>query len=96
MQLMLNWDPQQRGGGFDPETSRPKCFVVMDHILNLKVSVVLLGLLKAEDRNCIQWSKAIILASSNLWIMRDVFVGIGKCICSLSSTYSKAEYHQLY
>lgn len=96
LQLMLNWDPQQRGGGFDPETSRPKCFVVMDHILNLKVSVVLLGLLKAEDRNCIQWSKAIILASSNLGIMRNVFVDTGKYICSMSSTYLKVKYHQLY
>lgn len=38
LQLMLNWDPQQRGGGLDPETSRPKCFLIMDHILNLKVS----------------------------------------------------------
>uniref|UniRef100_A0A8B9DH05 Inhibitor of nuclear factor kappa-B kinase subunit alpha n=1 Tax=Anser cygnoides TaxID=8845 RepID=A0A8B9DH05_ANSCY len=41
LQLMLNWDPQQRGGGFDPETSRPKCFVVMDHILNLKIVHIL-------------------------------------------------------
>lgn len=38
LQLMLNWDPQQRGGGLDPETGCPKCFQLMDHILNLKVS----------------------------------------------------------
>lgn len=37
LQLMLNWDPQQRGGGSDAETSRPRCFLMMDHILNLKV-----------------------------------------------------------
>ncbi|KAM6093176.1 inhibitor of nuclear factor kappa-B kinase subunit alpha isoform 1-T1 [Theristicus caerulescens] len=41
LQLMLNWDPQQRGGGFDPETSRPKCFLIMDHILNLKIVHIL-------------------------------------------------------
>ncbi|XP_036241641.1 inhibitor of nuclear factor kappa-B kinase subunit alpha [Molothrus aeneus] len=41
LQLMLNWDPQQRGGGSDPETSRPRCFLVMDHILNLKLVHIL-------------------------------------------------------
>ncbi|KAM6347291.1 inhibitor of nuclear factor kappa-B kinase subunit alpha isoform 7-T8 [Alca torda] len=41
LQLMLNWDPQQRGGGLDPETSRPKCFLIMDHILNLKIVHIL-------------------------------------------------------
>lgn len=38
LQLMLNWDPQQRGGSSDPETGSAKCFQLMDHILNLKVS----------------------------------------------------------
>lgn len=37
LQLVLNWDPQQRGGGMDNNTGRPQCFVLMDHILNLKV-----------------------------------------------------------
>ncbi|KAI1231589.1 hypothetical protein IHE44_0007661 [Lamprotornis superbus] len=41
LQLMLNWDPQQRGGGSDPETSRPRCFLIMDHILNLKIVHIL-------------------------------------------------------
>nr|XP_009681499.1 PREDICTED: inhibitor of nuclear factor kappa-B kinase subunit alpha isoform X1 [Struthio camelus australis] len=41
LQLMLNWDPQQRGGGVEPETSRPKCFLIMDHILNLKIVHIL-------------------------------------------------------
>ncbi|XP_075361617.1 inhibitor of nuclear factor kappa-B kinase subunit alpha isoform X7 [Mycteria americana] len=41
LQLMLNWDPQQRGGGLDPESSRPKCFLIMDHILNLKIVHIL-------------------------------------------------------
>lgn len=38
LQLMLNWDPQQRGGPIDLTLKQPKCFVLMDHILNLKVS----------------------------------------------------------
>lgn len=52
LQLMLNWDPQQRGGGSDPETNRPRCFLIMDHILNLKVSggCCFKGLLKASQR----------------------------------------------
>ncbi|NWH56062.1 IKKA kinase, partial [Geococcyx californianus] len=41
LQLMLTWDPQQRGGGLDPEISRPKCFLIMDHILNLKIVHIL-------------------------------------------------------
>uniref|UniRef100_A0A8V0XYQ9 Inhibitor of nuclear factor kappa-B kinase subunit alpha n=1 Tax=Gallus gallus TaxID=9031 RepID=A0A8V0XYQ9_CHICK len=41
LQLMLNWDPEQRGGGLDPETNSPKCFLLMDHILNLKIVHIL-------------------------------------------------------
>ncbi|XP_064001026.1 inhibitor of nuclear factor kappa-B kinase subunit alpha isoform X1 [Pogoniulus pusillus] len=41
LQLMLNWDPQQRGGGLDPQSNRPKCFLIMDHILNLKIVHIL-------------------------------------------------------
>uniref|UniRef100_A0A8C9EY06 Inhibitor of nuclear factor kappa-B kinase subunit alpha n=1 Tax=Pavo cristatus TaxID=9049 RepID=A0A8C9EY06_PAVCR len=41
LQLMLNWDPEQRGGGLDPETNCPKCFLMMDHILNLKIVHIL-------------------------------------------------------
>ncbi|OXB52871.1 hypothetical protein ASZ78_007167 [Callipepla squamata] len=40
LQLMLNWDPEQRGGGLDPETNSPKCFLMMDRILNLKDSKI--------------------------------------------------------
>ncbi|CAJ0955108.1 unnamed protein product [Ranitomeya imitator] len=36
LQFVLNWDPQQRGGGMDNHTGSPHCFVLMDHILNLK------------------------------------------------------------
>ncbi|XP_069096934.1 inhibitor of nuclear factor kappa-B kinase subunit alpha-like [Pleurodeles waltl] len=41
LQLMLTWDPQQRGGGLEPQTKRPVCFVLMDHILNIKVVHIL-------------------------------------------------------
>lgn len=41
LQLVLNWDPQQRGGGMDTNTGRPQCFVLMDHILNLKIVHIL-------------------------------------------------------
>ncbi|XP_072484565.1 inhibitor of nuclear factor kappa-B kinase subunit alpha isoform X3 [Notamacropus eugenii] len=40
LQLMLTWDPQQRGGGLDP-TLKPGCFLLMDHILNLKIAHIL-------------------------------------------------------
>ncbi|KAG9485293.1 hypothetical protein GDO78_008402 [Eleutherodactylus coqui] len=40
LQLVLNWDPQQRGGGVD-SSGRPQCFVLMDHILNLKIVHIL-------------------------------------------------------
>uniref|UniRef100_A0A8C4LV01 Inhibitor of nuclear factor kappa-B kinase subunit alpha n=1 Tax=Equus asinus asinus TaxID=83772 RepID=A0A8C4LV01_EQUAS len=41
LQLMLNWDPQQRGGPVDLTLKQPRCFVLMDHILNLKVIHIL-------------------------------------------------------
>ncbi|KAM4033758.1 inhibitor of nuclear factor kappa-B kinase subunit alpha isoform 2-T3 [Anomaloglossus baeobatrachus] len=41
LQLVLNWDPQQRGGGMDNHTGSPHCFVLMDHILNLKIVHIL-------------------------------------------------------
>lgn len=41
LQLMLNWDPQQRGGPIDPPLKQPKCFVLMDNILNLKIVHIL-------------------------------------------------------
>ena len=43
LQLMLNWDPQQRGGPVDLTLKQPRCFVLMDHILNLKVSFLGMG-----------------------------------------------------
>ncbi|KAE8593725.1 hypothetical protein XENTR_v10019287 [Xenopus tropicalis] len=39
LQLLLNWDPIQRGGGMD--CGRPQCFVLMDQILNLKIVHIL-------------------------------------------------------
>ncbi|KAG8523511.1 Inhibitor of nuclear factor kappa-B kinase subunit alpha, partial [Galemys pyrenaicus] len=41
LQLMLNWDPQQRGGPIDVTLKQPKCFALMDHILNLKIVHIL-------------------------------------------------------
>ncbi|XP_053548130.1 inhibitor of nuclear factor kappa-B kinase subunit alpha [Bombina bombina] len=41
LQLVLNWDPQQRGGGIDSYTNRPNCFVLMDEILNMKIVHIL-------------------------------------------------------
>ncbi|XP_061490722.1 inhibitor of nuclear factor kappa-B kinase subunit alpha isoform X2 [Rhineura floridana] len=41
LQLMLNWDPQQRGGGADPETGNLRCFQLMDQLLGLKIVHIL-------------------------------------------------------
>ncbi|XP_053164761.1 inhibitor of nuclear factor kappa-B kinase subunit alpha isoform X2 [Hemicordylus capensis] len=41
LQLMLNWDPQQRGGGTSPETGHVQCFQLMDHLLGLKIVHIL-------------------------------------------------------
>uniref|UniRef100_A0A673JHU1 Inhibitor of nuclear factor kappa-B kinase subunit alpha n=1 Tax=Sinocyclocheilus rhinocerous TaxID=307959 RepID=A0A673JHU1_9TELE len=41
LQLMLKWDPVQRGGGLNPETKRPQCFALLDQILNMKVVHIL-------------------------------------------------------
>ncbi|XP_043912731.1 inhibitor of nuclear factor kappa-B kinase subunit alpha [Protopterus annectens] len=41
LQLMLNWDSGQRGGGIDPLLRRPRCFVLMDQILSQKIAHVL-------------------------------------------------------
>ncbi|XP_006101780.1 inhibitor of nuclear factor kappa-B kinase subunit alpha isoform X1 [Myotis lucifugus] len=41
LQLMLSWDPQQRGGPIDLTLKQPRCFVLMDHILNLKIVHIL-------------------------------------------------------
>lgn len=38
LQLMLNWDPVQRGGRVSPETKKPLCFEVLEQILNMKAS----------------------------------------------------------
>ncbi|CAG03014.1 unnamed protein product [Tetraodon nigroviridis] len=34
LQLMLNWDPVQRGGRVNPETKKPLCFEVLEQILS--------------------------------------------------------------
>ncbi|XP_077310175.1 inhibitor of nuclear factor kappa-B kinase subunit alpha isoform X1 [Lithobates pipiens] len=41
LQLVLNWDPQHRGGGVDEHSGRPRCFVLMENILNLKIVHIL-------------------------------------------------------
>lgn len=38
LQLMLNWDPVQRGGRVSPETKKPLCFEVLEQILSMKAS----------------------------------------------------------
>lgn len=38
LQLMLKWDPVQRGGKVNPETKKPMCFEVLEQILSMKVS----------------------------------------------------------
>ncbi|MFT7807156.1 inhibitor of nuclear factor kappa-B kinase subunit alpha [Arapaima gigas] len=41
LQLMLRWDPGQRGGVVNPETKQPMCFAVLDQILSMKVVHIL-------------------------------------------------------
>ncbi|KAI2657816.1 Inhibitor of nuclear factor kappa-B kinase subunit alpha [Labeo rohita] len=41
LQLMLKWDPVQRGGGLNPDTKQPQCFSLLDQILNMKVVHIL-------------------------------------------------------
>ncbi|PVD39154.1 hypothetical protein C0Q70_01782 [Pomacea canaliculata] len=42
LRLMLRWDPRARGGGLVPDnTGRPRCFVMLEHILALKIVHVL-------------------------------------------------------
>lgn len=37
LQLMLKWDPVQRGGKVNTETKKPLCFEVLEQILSMKV-----------------------------------------------------------
>ncbi|XP_056617137.1 inhibitor of nuclear factor kappa-B kinase subunit alpha [Triplophysa dalaica] len=41
LQLMLKWDPVQRGGGLNPDAKQPHCFGLLDQILNIKVVHIL-------------------------------------------------------
>uniref|UniRef100_A0A670ZSR7 Inhibitor of nuclear factor kappa-B kinase subunit alpha n=1 Tax=Pseudonaja textilis TaxID=8673 RepID=A0A670ZSR7_PSETE len=41
LQMMLTWDPQQRGGGVDPNTNSYRCFQVMEQLLSLKIVHIL-------------------------------------------------------
>ncbi|XP_043991990.1 inhibitor of nuclear factor kappa-B kinase subunit alpha-like [Gambusia affinis] len=41
LQMLLLWDPAFRGGGPDPKTNKPRCFTLLDKILNMKVMHVL-------------------------------------------------------
>lgn len=38
LQLMLKWDPVQRGGKTNPDTKKPLCFEVLEQILSMKVT----------------------------------------------------------
>lgn len=38
LQLMLKWDPVQRGGKVNSDTKKPMCFEVLEQILSMKVS----------------------------------------------------------
>ncbi|XP_077585580.1 inhibitor of nuclear factor kappa-B kinase subunit alpha-like [Stigmatopora nigra] len=41
LQMLLLWDPVARGGGLDPDTSKAKCYTVLQNILSMKVIHVL-------------------------------------------------------
>lgn len=38
LQLMLKWDPVQRGGKMNSDTKKPLCFELLEQILSMKVS----------------------------------------------------------
>lgn len=38
LQLMLKWDPVQRGGKTNADSKKPLCFEVLEQILCMKVS----------------------------------------------------------
>lgn len=44
LQLMLKWDPVQRGGKVNSDTKKPLCFEVLEQILSMKVSCELFSL----------------------------------------------------
>uniref|UniRef100_A0A672FC79 Inhibitor of nuclear factor kappa-B kinase subunit alpha n=1 Tax=Salarias fasciatus TaxID=181472 RepID=A0A672FC79_SALFA len=41
LQMLLLWDPADRGGGFDPDTNKRSCYIALQNILNMKVIHVL-------------------------------------------------------
>uniref|UniRef100_A0A672J8C0 Inhibitor of nuclear factor kappa-B kinase subunit alpha n=1 Tax=Salarias fasciatus TaxID=181472 RepID=A0A672J8C0_SALFA len=41
LQLMLKWDPVQRGGEMNADTKKPLCFYVLEQILSMKVVHIL-------------------------------------------------------
>ncbi|XP_035982361.1 inhibitor of nuclear factor kappa-B kinase subunit alpha [Fundulus heteroclitus] len=41
LQMLLLWDPASRGGGSDPKTNKPRCFALLENLLNMKVMHVL-------------------------------------------------------
>ncbi|XP_030196169.1 inhibitor of nuclear factor kappa-B kinase subunit alpha isoform X2 [Gadus morhua] len=41
LQLMLKWDPVQRGGRMGADSKKPQCFEVLEQILNMKVVHIL-------------------------------------------------------
>lgn len=38
LQLMLKWDPVQRGGRVNSDNKKPLCFEVLEQILSMKAS----------------------------------------------------------
>lgn len=41
LRLMLIWDSKMRGGGVDHATKRPKCFILLENIFDMKIIKVL-------------------------------------------------------
>ncbi|XP_015233106.1 PREDICTED: inhibitor of nuclear factor kappa-B kinase subunit alpha-like isoform X1 [Cyprinodon variegatus] len=41
LQMLLLWDPALRGGGPDPKSNKPRCFALLDNILNMKIMHIL-------------------------------------------------------
>lgn len=44
LQLMLKWDPVQRGGRVNSDNKKPQCFEVMEQILSMRVSYLTFNL----------------------------------------------------
>nr|QNL15279.1 inhibitor of nuclear factor kappa-B kinase subunit alpha [Littorina littorea] len=88
LRLMLRWDPKQRGGGMvqlDGSALRPKCFLLLEQILNTKIvhvlnvesNQLLAYPLKADDsmahiQNCLELETKIPVAEQDLLLASGV------------------------